>query len=111
MCGAKLWFLEQFNFKATKIEIFNEEKCALETINLTNENIDNVNMLLLVKYNISDAVFKELSQLCNGMPTFYSISKSIKELNEGVNVFDTPGSSGVQVSFNLLNLVNQVWRL
>ena len=83
VCGENLWFLEQFNFKATKIVIFNEEKCALETINLvgennvnlpelTNENVNNVNMLLLVKdkFNISDAVFKELSQLCVGMPTF-----------------------------------------
>ena len=84
VCGENLWFLEQFNFKATKIEIFNEEKCALETINLvgennvnlpelTNENVDNVSMLLLVKdkFNISDAVFNELSQLCVGMPTAY----------------------------------------
>ena len=43
VCGENLWFLEQFNFKATKIEIFNEEKCALETINLVGEN--NVNLL------------------------------------------------------------------
>ena len=37
------------------------------------ENVDNVNMLLLVKdkFNISDAVFKELSQLCVGLLTFY----------------------------------------
>ena len=32
VCGENLWFLDQFNFKATKIEIFNEEKCTLETI-------------------------------------------------------------------------------
>ena len=83
VCRGKLWFFEQFNFKANKIEICNEEKFAIETIylvgennvnlpELTNENVDDVNMLLLVeeKFNTSDPEFKELSQLCVGMPTF-----------------------------------------
>ena len=122
MYGEDFWFLEQLNFDATKIEIFNEKKCALETINLvgenninlpelTNENVDNVNMQLLLvkdKFNILFAVFKELSQLCVGMPTFYKIkiSKSIKELNEGVHVFDTPGGTSVQVSIKESLMLN-----
>ena len=67
----------------------------------TNENLDDVNMVLLVKhkFNISDAAFKELSQLCSGMPTFHGIAQKINELNDGIHVFNTPDGSGVQISF------------
>ena len=109
-CKKKLLFMEHFNFKATTLDIFNESKNTMEAIKLldeeitpmpTIENLDDVNMVLLVKdkFNISDAAFKELSQLCSGMPTFHGIAQKINELNDGVHVFDTPDGSGVQVSF------------
>ena len=109
-CKEKLLFMEHFNFKATTLDIFNESKNTMEAIKLldeeitpmpTIENLDDVNMVLLVKdkFNISDAAFKELSQLCSGMPTFHGIAQKINELNDGVHVFDTPDGSGVQVSF------------
>ena len=57
--------------------------------------------LILVKdkFRISDEAFKELSQLLKDMPTFYAFSKKIKELDAEVNVIETPGKAGVQVSF------------
>ena len=55
-------------------------------------------ILLKDKFRISDAAFKELSQLIKNMPTFYTLSKKIK-LEAEVDVMDTPGKTGVQVSF------------
>ena len=57
--------------------------------------------LILVKdkFRISDEAFKELSQLLKDTPTFYAFSKKIKELDAEVNVVETPGKAGVQVSF------------
>ena len=81
------------------IDAFNESKNTMETIKIldeeispmpTKENLDDVHMVLLVKdkFNISDAAFKELSQLCSGMPTFHGIAQKINELNDGVHALN-----------------------
>ena len=119
-CEEKLTFLSNYNFVAMKIEIFNMDTKELETLNLVKENtksckeltdseVKKLNMILLVKenFNISDKAFKELSMLSEDLPSFHSISKRIKELDDQVVIVDCPdGIEGVQTSFKLSLLKN-----
>ena len=75
-CEASLAFLGLHNFIATKVEVYNENNQQYETINLinedeidpssdtetiTNEEIDEINLLLYTKerFNISNDAYHE----------------------------------------------------
>ena len=112
-CEESLTFLTTYNFIAMKVEIFSMDTEELETLNLlkedtipckemTDSEVKKLNMILLVKenFNISDKAFKELSMLSEDLPSFHSISKRIKELDDQVVIVDCPnGIEGVQTSF------------
>lgn len=68
---------------------------------LTEENIDILNMILLIKdqYNISSSAYHELTQICKALPRTYRVKERIKELNSHWNIRPTPhGTVGFQQS-------------
>lgn len=68
---------------------------------LTEENIDILNVILLIKdqYNISSSAYHELTQICKALPRSYRVKERIKELNSRWNIRPTPhGTVGFQQS-------------
>ncbi|KAJ7385944.1 hypothetical protein OS493_012272 [Desmophyllum pertusum] len=115
-CETSLSFLALNGFVATKIEVFNHDTQEYETISLideeatavsfrtetlTNEEIDEINLLLYTKerFMISNEAYHELSMVCKDLPRSWKIQDRIKELNRKWNLFPTPGNTnGVQQS-------------
>ena len=113
-CEASLAFLGLHNFIATKVEVYNENNQQYETINLinedeidpssdtetiTNEEIDEINLLLYTKerFNISNDAYHELSMTCKELPRLWKVQERIKSLNRKWKFSETPGNTiGVQ---------------
>ena len=113
-CEASLAFLGLHNFIATKVEVYNENNQQYETINLinedeidpssdtetiTNEEIDEINLLLYTKerFNISNDAYHELSMTCKDLPRSWKVQERIKSLNRKWKLSETPGNTiGVQ---------------
>lgn len=112
-CETSLSFLGLHDFIATKVEVFNENTQQYETINLfdeedmntsprtetlTNEEIDEINLLLYTKERfVSNEAYHELSMTCKNLPRSWKVQERIKALNTKWNLTETPGDTcGVQ---------------
>ena len=93
-CNSTLSFVGQYDFIATKVEVYNTETQEYETIQLIDDNelpftennpktltsndIDDINLWIYIKdkFNISDQAWKELAAKCYEMPNTYRIKKT-----------------------------------
>ena len=115
---ATLAFLGLHDFVATKVEVFNRDTNKYETFELlpleeelqlnkenepkelTDGDIDNVNMWLYLKdkFNLSDDAWHEIAMKAKDLPRLYGLKKRMAELNKMWNLKPTPGEAdGVQV--------------
>ena len=84
-----------------------------ETRELTNDDLDNINMWLYLKdkFNISNEAWHEISMKAVDVPSKHAIGKRIKELNKNWNLKPTPGrAEGIQTGFGE-SLKEQIIRL
>lgn len=118
----------EYDFIATKVEIFSSETQGYDTLRLIDENelpftennpktlnsdeINDINLWIYIKdkYNISDQAQKELAMKTD-MRNAYRIKENIAELNSKQKLKLTPGDpEGVQTSLND-SLKKQIQRL
>lgn len=118
----------EYDFIATKVEIFSSETQGYDTLRLIDENelpftennpktlnsdeINDINLWIYIKdkYNISDQAQKELAMKTD-MRNAYRIKENIAELNSKQKLKPTPGDpEGVQTSLND-SLKKQIKRL
>ena len=109
-CETLLSFLGLQNFVATKIEIFNENTNKYETLTLvdeeniqtsspteelTDEDIDEINLLLDTKerFNISNEAYHELTMIGKHLTRSWKIQDRIKEMNRKWNLYPTPSNT------------------
>ena len=106
-------FLEGYNFKSVKLELYNENTDSFETIDvmgnqdyskqktdLSNNVTDKINMTLFIKdkFCLSDKAYMEVSILAQDMPSLYKLKHATKELNKRLSMRSTPnGTIGIQV--------------
>ena len=96
-------FLGLNNFVAAKVEIFHENTQEYETLTLvdkediqtssrtetlTNEEIDEINLLLHTKerFNISNEAYHEIAMICKDLPRSWKVQERIKALNSKWNL-------------------------
>ena len=90
--------------KVEKIELGHDELDELfgsEKEQITEEDIDVLNMMLLIKdqYNVSTTAYHEMSEVCKSLPRSYKLKQRIKELNSRWDIRLTPyGTVGFQQS-------------
>ena len=108
-----LQFLEGYNFKSVKLELYNgntdrfetidvmgNEVCSKRKTDLSNNVADKINMALLIKdkFCLSDKAYMELSTLSEDMPSLYKLKHTTTELNKRISMHSTPdGTIGMQV--------------
>ena len=127
-CYSTLSFIGEYDFIATKVEIFNTETQQYDTLQLIDENelpftesnpktlssddIDDINLWIYIKDKyISDQAWKELAMKATDMPNAYRIKKNIAQLNAKWKLKPTPGEAeGVQTSLKD-SLKEQIQRL
>ena len=115
-CEEVLTFFGLFDLIPTKVQYFDINSNQTEVLQLVdrlpneivNESFynpvdtDQISMLLYIKdkFAIGDKAWRELSMVCKGVPSLYSIKQLVSSLNKNWVVFPTPGDSdGVQVGF------------
>ena len=103
VCETSLSFLGLNNFVVAKVEIFHENTQEYETLTLvdkediqtssrtetlTNEEIDEINLLLYTKerFNISNEAYHEFAMICKDLPRSWKVQERIKALNSKCNL-------------------------
>ena len=108
-CETSLSFLGLHNFVATKLEILNENTHKYETLTLveeniqtsspteelTDEDIDEINLLLDTKerFNISNETYHELTMIGKHLTRSWKIQDRVKEMNRKWNLYPTPSNT------------------
>ncbi|KAJ7391497.1 hypothetical protein OS493_018546 [Desmophyllum pertusum] len=76
-------------------------KDSSQTETLTDEDIDQINLLLYTKerFNVSNEAYHELSMICKDLPRSWKVRERIKAINSKWNLSSTPGDTcGIQQS-------------
>ena len=116
-CQHSLLWLEEEGYRPLSVEMKNTSTGKIENIELghdeldelfgsekeqiTGEDVDVLNMMLLVKdqYNVSTSAYHEMSQVCKSLPRSYKLKQRIKESNSLWGIQPTPnGTVGFQQS-------------
>ena len=117
-CHTTLSFLGLHNYIATKVEVYNEDTCQMETFNLleeeelpfiesgekniTGQELDNLNMWLYLrdKFNICNEAWREFSAMSKDVPRLIQMTERLSELKGSWELKCTPGQAeGVQIKF------------
>ena len=112
-CELSLRWLQMESYTPTKLELIKNSTGEAETLQLaqdilgpegdtlTQDDLDMINMLLLVKdrYHVFGRAYHEMASICKEMPRHYKIKQRIRTLNELWAIKATPnGTVGVQQS-------------
>ena len=114
LCKASLGWLEDEGYTPVSVQLLNKSNGKLEEITLENmeellgvagevnmTDLDMLDMILYIKdcYNVSNAAYHEMAQICKHLLRHYKVKERIRELNKHWNIQPLPNNiEGVQQS-------------